>query len=84
VEALKAAARQRMAGGQQELDLVSSSGPRPGRAVGDRVVVCGVPVGRVVPRLRRGRLHYQYRADQARRTLRGIDEQITKAEKTGR
>ena len=30
-------------------------------AVGDRVVVCGVPVGRVVPRLRRGRLHRGHR-----------------------
>ena len=26
-------------------------------------------------------IYYQYRADRARRTLRGIDEQITKAEK---
>lgn len=26
-------------------------------------------------------IHYQYRADRARRTLRGIDEQIAKAEK---
>lgn len=27
-------------------------------------------------------IHYQYRADRARRTLRGIDEQVAKAEKT--
>jgi len=52
LEALKAAADQRLAAGQQSLDLgleQSAGGRRP--AAGDRGLVLAAPVGGVVPRL---------------------------------
>ena len=61
LEALKAAAAQRLAGGQQELELevgAATVGPRcPGvGAVADRGLADGASVGRAVPRLRRARV----------------------------
>ena len=46
------------------------SSPSPGR-----------PAGRTEPRPPDKVIYYQYRADRGRRTLRGIDEQVVKAEK---
>ena len=50
LEALKAAARQRLAAGQMELDLgLGGAGTR--QAAGDRLLADGPPVGRPVPSL---------------------------------
>ena len=59
LEALKAAARQRLAAGQGELDLGPGRrqrGRRSGRAVADHLLADGASVGRAVPRLRRARV----------------------------
>ncbi|MFF5219569.1 IS1634 family transposase, partial [Micromonospora sp. NPDC000442] len=53
----------------------------PDQEIGDGQVFCQPwPAGRNDQR-RDQVIYYQYRADRARRTLRGIDEQVTKAEK---
>jgi len=54
----------------------------PGETLPDGLIVSQQTFMGLKTDLRRRQVHYQYRADRARRTLRGIDEQISKAERT--
>jgi hypothetical protein len=53
----------------------------PGQAIPDGHVLTQPRPGGLTGKGRDQVVYYQYRADRARRTLRGIDEQITKAER---
>jgi len=53
----------------------------PGRAIPDQLVLTQPDIMGVKPDLRKRMIYYQWRADRARRSLHGIDEQVMKAEK---
>lgn len=61
VEALTAAARQRLAEGQGALDLGLNTAGADGRAAGDRRLEGQPPLGRVAPGLPGARFRYRHR-----------------------
>jgi len=54
----------------------------PGEQVPDQLTLSQPDIMGVKPDLRMRMIYYQWRADRARRSLHGIDQQIAKAEKT--